>query len=145
MDPKQKIVLGFDGSASGDSTALVGCTVEKQPHVFVAGLWENPGDPRWRVPRREVIDQIKYMFTHYNVVELAADPWTWRTELEDLAQEFGEKRVLMWNTAQAQRMAPATDRMYQAVVNKQLTHDGNESMANHFSHAVAKSSDSWAI
>lgn len=46
----------------------------------------------------------------------------------------------MWNTAQAQRMAPATDRMYQAVVNKQLTHDGNESMSNHFSHAVAKSS-----
>lgn len=140
VDPKQKIVLGFDGSASGDSTALIGCTVEKQPHVFVAGLWENPHDPRWRVPRREVIDQIRYMFNHYNVVEMAADPWGWRTELEELAQEFGEKRVLMWNTAQAQRMGPATDRMYQAVVNKELTHDGNQSMANHFSHAVAKSS-----
>lgn len=139
VDPKQKIVLGFDGSASGDSTALIGCTVEKMPHLFVAGLWENPGDPRWRVPRREVIDQIKYMFNHYNVVELSCDEWGWRTELEDLAQEFGDKKVLRFNTAQANRMAPATDRMYQAVVNKQLTHDGNESMANHFSHAVAKS------
>ncbi|HCQ18212.1 MAG TPA: terminase large subunit, partial [Dermacoccus sp.] len=49
-----RVVLAFDGSASGDSTALVGCTVSEQPHVFVVGLWENPGDPRWRVPRSDV-------------------------------------------------------------------------------------------
>ncbi len=34
-------MLAFDGSASGDSTALVGCTLDG--HLWVEGLWENPG------------------------------------------------------------------------------------------------------
>lgn len=135
----EKIVLAFDGSASGDSTALMGCTVGDDPHLFVAGLWENPGDPRWRVPRNEVTDQVKYMFDHYDVAELAADPWGWRSELEDWAEKFGERRVLEWNTAHARRMAPATDRMYQAVMKKTISHDGDPRVAAHFSHAVAKS------
>ena len=135
----EKIVLAFDGSASGDSTALIGCTVGPDPHVFVAGLWENPGDKRWRVPRGEVAERVKYMFDHYEVVELAADPWGWRSELEGWAEEHGPKKVLEWNTAHAQRMAPATDRLYQAVSTGTLTHDGDERMAAHFAHAVAKS------
>ena len=134
-----KIVLAFDGSASGDSTALIGATVEKAPHVSVAGLWENPGDLRWRVPRGEVAERVRYMFAHYDVVELAADPWGWRTELEAWAEEHGARRVIEWNTAHARRMAPATDRMYQAVTTGGISHDGNERMAAHFSHAVAKS------
>ena len=51
---RQRVVLAFDGSASGDSTALVGATLGPRPHLFLAGLWQNPGDPRWRVPRSEV-------------------------------------------------------------------------------------------
>lgn len=133
-----KVVLGFDGSASGDSTALIGCTVGPDPHVFVVGLWENPGDPRWRVPRTEVTDTVRDAFSRWDVVELAADPWGFRSELETWAQEHGERRVLEWNTAHARRMAPATDRMYQAVVGTELTHDGDTRLAAHFSHAVAK-------
>lgn len=135
----KKIVLAFDGSASGDSTALIGCTVEPIPHVFVAGLWENPGDPRWRVPRGEVSDRVAYMFANHEVVELAADPWGWRSELEGWAEDHGERKVLQWNTAHASRMGPATDRMFQAVVNQEITHDGSEGMAAHFSHATARS------
>ena len=112
----------IDGSASGDSTALIGATVEKEPHLFVAGLWENPGDPRWRVPRAEVAERVRYMFAHHDVVELAADPWGWRTELESWAEEHGARRVIEWNTAHARRMAPATDRMYQAVTGGTVSH-----------------------
>ena len=46
VHPRERVVLAFDGSASGDSTALVGCTLDG--HLWVEGLWENPGDPRWR-------------------------------------------------------------------------------------------------
>ena len=46
--PRQRVILAFDGSASGDSTALVGATLGPRPHLFLAGLWQNPGDPRWR-------------------------------------------------------------------------------------------------
>ncbi|MCV7506619.1 terminase TerL endonuclease subunit [Micrococcus luteus] len=134
-----KVVLSFDGSASGDSTALIGCTVGPDPHVWVEGLWQNPGDLRWRVPRSEVIATINTAFQKFDVLECAFDPWGWRSEIEELAKVHGERRVIEWNTAHAGRMAPATDRMYQAVMTKTLSHDGDERMAAHFAHAVAKS------
>lgn len=136
---RAKVVLGFDGSASGDSTALVACTVGSDPHVFVVGLWENPGDPRWRVPRSEVDAAVDKAFDDFDVVELAADPWGWRSEIEAWADRHGEKRVVEWNTANAQRMAPATDRLYQGAVDQTFTHDGDPRLAAHVAHCVAKS------
>jgi len=135
--PGERIVAAFDGSASGDSTALVGCTIDG--FVFVVDVWANDGDPRWRVPRHEVDATVDAMFDQYDVIELAADPWGWRTEIETWAKRHGERRVLEWNTAAAQRMAPATDRMFAAVTAGTLTHDGDERLSAHVAHCVAKS------
>ena len=132
----ERVVLAFDGSASGDSTALVGCTMDG--YVWLEGIWENPGDPRWRVPRENVSTAIDLAFDQYNVVELAADPWGWRSEIEAWAKRHGERRVIEWNTAAAVRMAPATDRLYQAVNTKTVTHDGNEALSSHIAHCIAK-------
>lgn len=136
---REPVVLGFDGSASGDSTALVGCTVGSDPHVFVVGVWQNPGDVRWRVPRGDVDDAVAAAFDRYDVLELAADPWGWRSEIEAWAKTYGERRVLQWNTAAANRMAPATDRFYAAATQSELSHDGNAVLATHLGNAVAKS------
>lgn len=133
---RERVVLAFDGSASGDSTALVGCTLDG--HLWVEGLWENPGDPRWRVPRAEVDIAVQMAFSKYDVAELACDPWGWRSELETWSQRHGETKVLEWNTAHAQRMAPATDRLYQAVVTQQVSHDGDPRLSAHVAHCVAK-------
>ena len=135
---RSRVVLAFDGSASGDSTALVGCTVGPNPRLWVEGLWENPHDQQWRVPRGDVARAIDVAFDRYDVVELAADPWGWRSELEGWAQRHGERRVIEWNTANAQRMAPATDRFYAAVVDQTVSHDGNPRLAAHLAHCVAK-------
>lgn len=132
----ERVVLAFDGSASGDSTALIGCTIDG--HLWVEGLWENPGDRGWRVPRVDVDMAIQMAFQKYDVAELACDPWGWRSEIETWAKRHGEKRVLEWNTANAQRMAPATDRLYQGVVTKSVTHDGDPRMAAHVAHCIAK-------
>ncbi|MCT1985588.1 terminase large subunit [Dermacoccus abyssi] len=138
VEKKERVVLAFDGSASGDSTALIGCTVGDDPHLFVEGLWENPGDPRWRVPRADVSNAVDVAFQKYDVLELAADPWGWNSEIEAWAARHGEKRVLMWNTAAANRMAPATDRLYTATQEQTVTHDGNKDLAAHVAHCVAK-------
>lgn len=145
----ETIVLAFDGSASGDSTALVGCTVPDgrpgattttRPHVFVVGLWQAPeNDPRWRVPRAEVDAMIDAAIERWDVRELAADPWGWRTELEEWSARHGGI-VVEWNTAHARRMAPATDRAYAAISERRLTHDGNDELATHLTNAVAKRS-----
>ncbi len=76
----EKAVLAFDGSASGDSTALVGCTLDG--HLWVEGLWENPKDPRWRVPRDDVSNAVDLAMQKFQVLELACDPCGWRSEIE---------------------------------------------------------------
>lgn len=134
--PGERVVLAFDGSASGDSTALVGCTLDG--YLWVEGLWENPKDPRWRVPREDVDLAVEMAFAKYDVMELACDPWGWRSEIEQWAKRHGEKRVVEWNTAHAARMAPATDRLYQAVVTKSVEHGGDPALSNHIAHCVAK-------
>lgn len=137
---REKVVLAFDGSASGDSTVLVGCTVAEEPYVFLVGIWENPtpNKPGWRVPREQVDAAVAEAFGRYNVVELACDPWGWQSEVQGWARRHGERRVLEWNTAHAARMAPATDRLYQAVMDGKVRHDGDERMALHFDHVVAR-------
>ncbi|MBI3217600.1 MAG: terminase large subunit [Mycobacterium sp.] len=130
------ITAGFDGSASGDSTALVGCTMDG--HLFLIGLWENPGDPDWRVPREAVSDAVDVMFDRYEVLSLACDPWGWRSEIEQWGKRHGEKRVVEYNTGFVGRMAPATDRLYQAVVDQTVTHDGDPRLAAHMAHCVAR-------
>lgn len=131
----ETVVLAFDGSASGDSTALIGCTLDG--HIFVVSIWQAPEDnPRWRVPRQEVADTIDLAFERWDVRELAADPWGWRTELEQWGDKH--KAVVEWNTGLARRMAPATDRMYSAIMNGDISHDGDAVLAEHMGNAVAK-------
>jgi hypothetical protein len=72
------------------------------------------------------------------VVELAADPWGLRSEVEAWAQRHGEDRVLEFNTGTAARMGPATDRLYQAVTAGTVTHDGDPRLAAHIANCVAK-------
>lgn len=133
---KEQVVLAFDGSASGDSTALVGCTLDG--HVFTVAHWEAPEDnQRWRVPRNEVSQMVDSAFEQWDVLELAADPWGWRSELEEW--EAGHKNVVQWNTAHAARMAPATDRFYAAVMSEELTFDGDPFMVEHIANCVPKS------
>lgn len=136
-DERTRVALAFDGSASGDSTALIGCTIEDTPHLFVVALWEAPeGDDRWRVPRAEVAAMIDAAHERWRVVECAADPWGWRTDLEEWAKRH--RTVVEWNTAHAGRMAPATDRLYAALADGRVTHDGDARLAEHVGNAVAK-------
>ncbi len=134
---RERVVLAFDGSASGDSTALIGATMDG--HLFVVGLWEHPADdPRWRVPREDVDAAVADAFLKYDVLELACDPWGWRSEIEGWAKRHGQRRVIEYNTGAATRMAPATDRLYQAVVSGTVSHDADPRLAQHVANATAK-------
>jgi len=135
---RARVTLGFDGSSSGDSTALIACTVEPAPHVFVIGVWENPGDTKWRVPREEVSAHVDMAFEQFDVVDMACDPWGWRSEMEQWAAKYGAKRILEWDTSRRTRMAPATDRLYQLINTKEITHDGDTRLMAHFTNCVAE-------
>jgi phage terminase large subunit-like protein len=138
---RTRVTLGFDGSASGDSTALIACTIPidgEAPHISTLNIWANPGDRGWRVPRGEVAAAVASAFERFDVRELAADPWGWRSELESWGLRW-PSRVIEYPSNIIPRMAPATDRLYAAITNRAVTHDGDSRLAAHVAHCVAKS------
>jgi hypothetical protein len=136
VSPGERVVLGFDGSASGDSTVLIGCTVE-DPHLFVVDIWPTTAT---RAGVCHVARWTPLSTTPSTAgTSWAADPWGWRSEIEAWAKRHGEQRVLEFNTGAAARMGPATDRLYQAVMTGTVTHDGDKRLASHIANTVAKS------
>jgi phage terminase large subunit-like protein len=136
IEPGEPVVLGFDGSASRDSTALVACTLDG--FVQVVRVWERPERAReWRVPRQEVADVIARMIDTHEVRELACDPPGWGGEIELWAELYGEI-VVEFPTSSRERMARACDRLRADVLERRLRHDGSEVLARHVGHAVAR-------
>lgn len=135
--PGSRVWLGFDGSYSGDSTALVG--VSEELHVFVVGCWENPGRSGWRVPRRDVAEKVAEAFDVWKVQAMLCDPPYWGAEIAEWTATW-PGRVEEFPTFSRARMAPACTAFYSAVMERALTHDGDPRMARHVSNAVVKSS-----
>jgi phage terminase large subunit-like protein len=142
-DPSQaipdgaRVVLAFDGSATGDSTAVVAATVGPRPHVVVLGLWErgeHDGD-EWRVPRLDVLEVLRRACRRFQVVELACDPYLWRSDMETLSEEGIPVVEFPQNGS---RMIPATQRAHEMVLGHQLTHSGDPNLARHIANAVIK-------
>lgn len=138
VQPGKGVVLGFDGSQRGDSTALVAVSVSSDPWVKVLGLWEKPpgrDNDEWRVPRAEVKDAIREACREYRVREIAADTHQWLDALEELESE-GLPVVEFPQTLN--RMGPATQRFYEAVTNHRIRHDGDPRLARHLENAQIK-------
>jgi phage terminase large subunit-like protein len=129
----------FDGSYSGDSTALVAATVGPVPHLFVLGLWEHPGgNVQWTVDHDAVEATVQEAFRRFEVVEMSADPPYWSQQLNRWMEQYGEDRVLAFNTFVRKRMAAACSSFYQAASSEGLTHDGHPGLMRHVSNAVLK-------
>lgn len=130
------VVLGFDGSWTGDSTAIVGATVGDEPYLFQVAAWERPaGDPHWRVESAAVDDAMGQAMRRYDVRAIACDPHEWRAQLQDW-EERGWP-VQEWPNVLA-RTVPAWKEFYAAVMERRLSHDGDPAMARHVGNAVLK-------
>jgi phage terminase large subunit-like protein len=132
------VVLGFDGSHSNDSTAVVAVSCTPKPHIFVIDVWEKPEGAEgedWRVPVEAVEDAIRQACRRWNAREVCCDPFRWARSMQILADE-GLPIVEYPQTAS--RMTPATQRFYEAVLNRGLTHSGDPRLARHIGNAVLK-------
>jgi phage terminase large subunit-like protein len=136
IEPGSTIVLGFDGSARRDSTALVACTSDG--FLAVVKAWEKPERATdWQVPRDEVADVIERMVGGFDVLELACDPAGWHSEIQGWEQLYGEI-VVQFPTSSRERMAQACDRFRADVLEHTLSHDGDPTLTRHVGHAAAK-------
>ncbi|OBJ00367.1 hypothetical protein A5660_25070 [Mycobacterium alsense] len=131
------VVLGFDGSFSEDSTALVAATVGEHPHISVIGCWERPARATddWTVPIADVEETIRDACRRYHVVEIVIDPYGYRRTFQILEDE-GLPVVDFPQTSQ--RMTPATQRFYELVANRGLSHDGDRRLSRHIGNAILK-------
>jgi phage terminase large subunit-like protein len=138
IDSDTPIILGFDGSFSGDASVIVGVTIEPKPHVFLVKAWEKQPSDRddWRVDNLEVESVIIQTCQKYNVKEIACDPFRWQRTMQVLV-EMGLP-IVEWPSTSAQRMIPACAKFYDAVVSENLTQDGSALLARHISNAVIK-------
>jgi phage terminase large subunit-like protein len=133
-------VIGFDGSFSGDSTVLVGATIEAEPQVFLIKAWEkDPSihDDTWRVDILEVENTIRdFVKDNPRVKEIVCDPYRWQRSMELLAQEGYP--IVEYPSTNARRMVPACAKFFDAVVENKLIHDGNPLLTRHLSNAAVK-------
>jgi len=136
--------LGFDGSYSGDSTAICAVTIPKDgelPKVHLVATWEkNFGvdDDSWRVPIAEVEQTLLDWVAKYPLVrEVACDPFRWQRSMQELAERGVP--IVEYNTGYLKHIIPATQKVFDAVVEKKLVHDGNPALSRHLSNCVLKS------
>jgi phage terminase large subunit-like protein len=136
----KEYIIGFDGSFSGDSTVLVGATVEDEPQVFMIQAWEkdtNIHDDTWRVDTLAVENKIRdFVKDNPKVKEIVCDPYRWQRSMQVLAEEGYP--IVEYPSTNARRMVPACQKFFSAVVENKLKHDGDPLLARHLSNAVVK-------
>jgi phage terminase large subunit-like protein len=96
------------------------------------------------VPRGEVDAKLAEAMESYKVLELACDPPGWHREIEQWDQTYGSV-VVLFETNQPRRMAPACDRFRSAVLEGGLTHDGDPALARHVANCVIRESSSGTV
>jgi len=132
-----EVILGFDGSFSNDSTAVVAVQLGEVPHIDVVACWEKPpGEaPGWRVPILDVEDTIRQACRRGTVREIVCDPFRWARTYQTLEAEGLPVVEFPQNPA---RMVPATARFYEAVLNRGLTQSGDPRLARHMDNGTLK-------
>jgi phage terminase large subunit-like protein len=132
-----EVVLGFDGSFNNDSTALVVVEVGDKPHVGVVECWERPqhADESWRVPILAVEDAIRTACRRWRVREIVCDPARWARTYQVLESE---RLPIVEFPQTPNRMVPATQRFFEAVVNCGLTQSGDRRLARHMANTVLR-------
>ena len=137
-DDDVEVVLGFDGSFSGDSTALVGVTVEPTPRIWLVRAWEKqPTDTDdWRVDIAEVEATILAECGRRRVVEVACDPFRWQRSMQEMAA--AGLPIVEYPSSSPSRMVPATAKFYDAVMSGGIAHDHNPTLARHLDNCVVK-------
>lgn len=140
LEPGDYIGVGFDGSRSDDSTALVAVR-RSDLAVFELGLWESDGDPEWVVPRPEVHERLADVFAAYRVGRMLGDPWRWENDLSGWALTYGDTVVVEFPTNVQQRMDKAIHRFRGAHMRGELTFDGSPRLVRHLKGAVLVQGD----
>ena len=147
-----QICLGFDGSQTGDWTALRAETLDGYRWTPTYGpsnrptFW-NPAEWEGRIPRSEVNAAVDELFSKYDVARFYCDPHPWETQVDDWSLRYGSDIVVPWPTNQIGRMYDALTRFLQDTADHTTTHSVDATAKLHMMAArkVAKPGDRYVL
>lgn len=140
FDKESPTYLGWDASTKRDSTAVVLVQVRDERVYVKSKLWERPWkdgapDEDWRVPRNDVLRYVRQCYERYNVVAGGYDP----AQIAWVAEDFEDEGLALYEWPQSDaRMVPATQALFEAVIDKRLVHDGDLGLQRHIRAVRAK-------
>ena len=148
-----QVAGGFDGSRSGDWTALRLETREGHRFTPTYGpdsrptVWRPEEWPEGRIPRGEVNAAMDEVMRRYSVSRIYCDPRHFETQIEAWATEHGEDVVLEFPTNSIQRMFNALLRYREDLAEGLTTHSDDALMKAHALAArkVAKPGDKFLL
>jgi hypothetical protein len=149
----EHVAGGFDGSRSGDWTALRLETRDGHRFTPTYGpdsrptFWRPEEWPDGRIPRGEVTAAISEVMTRYKVARLYCDPRHWETQIDAWAADHGEDVVTEWVTGRIGPMFDALVRYREDLTEGITTHSDDSTMKLHALAArkVAKSADRFIL
>lgn len=141
-DDGSRLALAFDGSDVNDTTGIRLQTTDGWQFTPVAGPdklpcnW-NPADFGGQVPRLEVDAAVRELYERFDIARGYFDPPYWETEIDQWAEDLGERKVIRWYTSRATRMHPACERLLTDVgkADTPFSHDGCEITRRHVENA----------
>ena len=135
------LVVGIDAAVSSDSFGLVVVSRHPDRHDDVAVRFARKWDP----PPGGTIDfgapeaTLRELFSKYNVVEVAYDPY----QLHDFATRLQRQcRVWFNEFSQAAERLKADMTLFGLIRDRRIAHDGNPDLRQHILNADAKIDDS---
>lgn len=150
---ERSICLGFDGSKSGDWTAIRAETRDGYRFTPTYGpddlptIW-NPDEWGGSIPRTEVLAAVDQLFRDYEVERFYADiDPIWSTQIDDWEREYTGEIVVGFKTATVGRMYPALVRYREDMAEGLTTHDDCQITKTHALNArkVAKGGDQFIL
>lgn len=153
VEPGARICLGFDGSKSGDWTAIRAETIDGHRFTPTYGpddrptIW-NPAEWGGSIPRGEVLTAVAELFERFEVERFYVDiDPIWSTQMEDWAREYTDDIVIGFKTATIDRIYGALVRYREDLSEGLTTHDDCAITRTHALNArkVAKSGDRFVL
>lgn len=146
IEPGDAIFAGVDVGLKHDSSALVLVAPKDGKLVVSAQVWAVASDDPARRPvgtivqgdRVELVlieEAIRAAARRYDLRAVSYDPW----RFERSAQQLRDEGIEALEAPQTnERMAPASQGLFDAIVEGRIVHDGDEVLAAHIEAAVAR-------
>lgn len=135
---KGQITLGVDGARYEDAVAIIATEIVTG-FQWPMGIWERPldADDDYEHPLSELDQAAQLAFEEYRVWRMYIDP-QYIDHLVDMWAGRWGKRVVSWTTNRPKPIAFALRSYKQAMVSRDVSHNGDPVFAAHIGNAKKK-------